>query len=209
MGNQPSAPTPPATPVQNPVPSPPPPPPLPPPCDLECQKQNQLTLLKQNMDAIDPTQDPEGYEQARISYFTLLNGPGWLAQEKNNIASQEVEPVLKSYQDQYNALKGEQQSQKIFTNLATALKSQEAGDEESNRFLNKQLNKEKTDAEVKDRLNQLTAGTPYTPPQTSQYISWAIDILIAILGIFVIYKLYNRFAGQIIMSPNVPVLTSS
>lgn len=209
MGNQTSAPTPPATPVQNPVPSPPPPPPLPPPCDLTCQKQNQLTLLKQNMDAIDPEQNPEGYEQARIAYFTLLNGPGWLAQEKNTIASQEVEPVLKSYQDQYNALKGEQQSQTIFTNLATALKSQESGDEESNRFLKKQLSAEKTKAEVSDRLNQLNAGTPYTPPQTSQYISWAIDILIAILGIFVVYKAYTRFVGKVSVSPNVPVLTST
>lgn len=204
MGNQPSVPVPqPPTLPANVVP------PLPPPCDLECQKQKQLTLLKQNMDAVDPEQDPAGYEKARIAYFTLLNGPGWLAQEKNRIASEEVEPVLESYQKQYDALKGEQQSQTIFKNLADALKSQENADAQGNAYLQKQLMLEKDKAQTADRLNQLTAGTSYTPPETNKYISWAIDIVIAILGLFVLYKAYTRFFGQVSMSPAVPDLTST
>ena len=88
MGNQPSSPTP-----APPSASPPSIPPLPPPCDLQCQKEKQLVLLKQNLDAANKQSDPEGYEKARIAYFTLLNGPGWLAQEKQRIAKQEVEPT--------------------------------------------------------------------------------------------------------------------
>lgn len=205
MGNQPSSPAPSA-----PAPSPDISiPPLPPPCDLECQKQKQLVTLKQTMDATDPTQDPAGYEKARIAYFTLLNGPGWLAQEKGRIAKEDVEPLLSSYTQQYNALKGEQQSQSIFKNLASALKSQEGADEESNRFLKQQLTAEKDKAATQDRINQLNAGTPYSPPQMSQYLSWAIDALIVFLGLFVVYKVYLRFFGQITMSPDVPVLTST
>ncbi len=192
MGNQPSLPMPQAPISANVVPPPPPP------CDLECQKQKQLVLLKQSMDAAQGT---DGYEKARIAYYTLLNGPGWLAQEKHRIASEEVEPVLKSYQQQYNALKGEQQSQSIFKNLADGLKVQLAADEQSNAYLDKQLMIEKDKAQTAERMSELGSS--------SSYISWVIDIVIAILGLFVLYKAYTRFFGQVSMSPAVPDLTST
>jgi len=199
MGNQPSS----------PQPSPPAPdvaqlPPLPPPCDMECQKQKDLALLKQKLDSTDPESDPSGYEKARIAYFTLLNGAGWLAQEKGRIAKEDVEPVLSSYTTQFNALKGEQQSQSTFTKLANVLKSQESADEQSNSFLKKQLQSEKDKAQVSDRLNQLGA-----PSSVSNYIPWIVDIIITLLGLFVIYKGYTRFFGTIQVSPDVPVLTST
>lgn len=191
MGNAPSQPPPvPSPPVQ------PPPPPIPPPCDPECQKQNQLTVLKQKLDSIDPTVDPTDYEQARIAYFTLLNGPGWLAQEKQRIAKEDVQPVLSNYRQQFNALKGEQQSQGIFQNLANALKAQEGADQQSNAFLNKQLMSEKDKVDVATRLTQLDTS----PQDPSAWISWLIDIVIAILGLVVLYKAYGviirRFTSQ-------------
>lgn len=203
MGNQPSGPT------QPPVSQSPAQllPPLPPPCDMECQKQKKLVLLKQAYDSANQETDPVGYEKARIAYFTLLNGPGWLAQEKHRIASQEVEPILKSYREQYNTLKGEQQSQSIFKNLADALTAQEGADKQSNSFLQKQLTIEKDKANTLDRLNQLNTGTPYSNPQMGQYLSWLIDAIITILAIFVGYKVYDKFFGKFSMSSS-PDLTS-
>lgn len=199
MGNTPSSPN------SAPPPTPSLVPPLEPPCDFQCQKQKQLVTLKQNLDSIDASQDPVGYEKARIAYFTLLNGPGWLAQEKSRIAKEDVEPVLSSYRTQFESLKGEQQSQTIFTSLADTLKAQELTDEKSNSFLKKQVMMEKDKARTKDRLNEL-GGTP--SPQTSQWLSWVIDIVIAILGIFVLYKGYTRFFGKIGMSSS-PDLTTT
>lgn len=198
MGNAPSQPSPlPSPPVQSP------PPPLPPPCDPECQKQKQLTVLKQKLDSIDPEADPSGYEQARIAYFTLLNGPGWLAQEKQRIAKEDVEPVLSSFRQQFNALKGEQQSQGIFQNLANALKAQEGADEQSNAFLKKQLMAEKDKAATSDRLVQL--GGPQEP---SQWLSWLMDVVITLLGLFVLYKVYRVVVSRFASTP-ATVLTST
>ena len=198
MGNAPSQPPPlPSPPVQSP------PPPLPPPCDPECQKQKDLTVLKQKLDSIDPEADPSGYEQARIAYFTLLNGPGWLAQEKQRIAKEDVQPVLSSFRQQFNALKGEQQSQGIFQNLANALKAQEGADEQSNAFLKKQLTAEKDKATTSDRLVQL--GGPQEP---SQWISWLMDVIITLLGLFVLYKLYRVIMARFV-STTPAVLTST
>jgi hypothetical protein len=183
MGNQPSAPTPPAPPA---APSPPPPPPLPPPCDPNCQKQKDLVLLKTALDTAteNQDQDPAGYEKARIAYYTLLNGQGWLNTEKQRIATQDVQPVLNNYNTQYNALKGEKQSQSIFTNLSNALTAQENVDSADNAFLKKQMAIEKDRADVMNRMNELASGTPENP---QGYMPLIIDILIGILIVGVIY----------------------
>jgi hypothetical protein len=185
MGNQPSAP-----PSAPPSPSPP----LPPPCDPNCQKQKDLAILKVALDTAteNQDQDPAGYEKARIAYYTLLNGQGWLNTEKQRIATEDVQPVLNKYNTQYNALKSEKQSQSIFTNLSNALKAQEGADTADNAFLRKQLINDKDKLDVINRLNILTAGTPESP-QSGSYIPLIIDILIGILIITVLYIGFSKF----------------
>jgi hypothetical protein len=56
---------------------------------------------------------------------------------------------------------------------------------------------------VSNRLNELGSS------QTTQYLSWVIDAIIAILGLFVVYKLYAKLFGQVSMSPSIPDLTST
>lgn len=184
MGNQPSSPPP-------GPPPPPPPPPIPPPCDLDCQKQKQLALLQQALTqaGLNRKNDPETYEQARISYYTLLNGQSWLDAEKLRIAKEEIEPVVSEYTTKFNNLKGEQKMNAIFENLAGALKSQQASDEEDNAFLQKQLNRETDRLQTLNRLNEL--GAPTTPPSLS-YIPIFLDILMGLLGLIVLYFLYQK-----------------
>lgn len=186
MGNQPSAPAP------SSAPSPPPPPPLPM-CDLNCQKQKDLALLKSALDTAteNQAQDPAGYEKARIAYYTLLNGQGWLNTEKQRIATHDVQPVLNNYNNQYNALKGEKQSQSVFTNLSNALKAQEGADTADNAFLKKQLGNERDKADVMNRMNDLATGTPENP-QSGSYIPLIVDIVIGILLIGVLFLGFTK-----------------
>lgn len=200
MGNQPSAPAPPTPPIA--------PPPLPPPCDLNCQKQKQLVLLKSALDQEE--EGTEAYEKARIAYYTLLNGQGWLNTEKQRIATQVVEPVLKQYKTNYDALKGEKKSQAVFTNLSDMLKSQEESDQSTNAFLKKEIVSEKDKADVLNRLNELNAGTPVNQPDPTSYIPMLVDILIALLAIGVLYFGYTKLAAtnQPFGSTSVPSMTT-
>jgi len=168
---------------------------------LECQKQKQLVILKQSLDSTDQNSDPSGYEKARIAYFTLLNGQGWLAGEKNRIAKEDIEPVLANYSTKFNALKGEQQSNTMFTKLANVIKGQGGADKESNAFLKKQLNAEKDHANVSDRLNQLNSGGG-----GSSYIPIIMDVILTLLGVFVLYLLVSRFYKP---ASVVPVITNT
>jgi hypothetical protein len=116
----------------------------------------------------------------------LLNGQGWLNTEKQRIATEEVQPVLNNYTTQYNSLKGEKQSQSVFTNLSKALIVQEAVDGSDNAFLKKEMAIEKDKADVLNRMNDLANGTPESP-QSGSYIPLIIDIIIGILIIGVLY----------------------
>lgn len=207
MGNQPSSPAPPSPPSQPTLA----PPPLPPPCDLNCQKQKQLALLKSALDQAE--EGTEDYEKARIAYFTLLNGQGWLNTEKQRIATEVVEPVLKQYRNTYDSLKSEKKTQAIFTNLSNMLSSQEEADQSTNTFLKKEMMAEKDRADVLNRLNNLNSGTPVSQPMPtgiSAYMSIVVDILIALLAIGVLYLAYTKLSGvkQLVDTTSVPSMTT-
>lgn len=179
MGNQPS------------TPQPVPPTPLPPVCDSNCQKQKLLTGLKTNLDQKEQTksQDPEGYEQARIAYNTALYGDTWIAGEKQRIAKDEISPRVTAYTTQYEDLKKQQSSQQVFVNLANALQAQESSDEKDLQFLKKQVEAEKDKAAVLNRLTVLGSSPTDT---TSSYMPIVLDIIVAILGLVVLYLLYTK-----------------
>ena len=166
-----------------------------------------MALLKTNLDNADKEKDPNGYEKARIAYYTLLNGQGWLQSEKQKIAKEDVEPLLTNYRTEYDALKGEKKSQSMFSKLMNNLKSQN----DDNDFLNKELLKEKDKADVLDRLNELNAGTPNSPSSTGyyQYIPLIIDLVILLLIFTVIYLVYSKFIrGKPIITNSVsPMVT--
>lgn len=182
MGNQQSSTSP-------PVPSSPPPPPAPV-CDSKCQKQKMLDGLKLTLDQKEETQksDPEGYEQARLAYYTAVNGQGWLSGEKNRIATDEIEPVVSKYTSEYNTLKDQLKKNSVFSNLASTLQAEQQGDEEDVHFLKKQFQKEKDQANVLNRLSTLSNA-----PVQSNYLPILADIGITILAMFVLYMIYSKF----------------
>ena len=187
MGNQPSTPQPSRPPASNA------PPPLPPVCDAECQRQKKLSGLKAAFDekTLTKSTDPEGYEQSRIAYMTELNGQGWLAQEKQRIASDEIAPVVSGYQQQFQSLQGDVKNQGVFVNLMSMLKADEQQDADTLGGLTKKLQSDQDKAETLNRLNELSQSTqePVQIPPTVWYV------LIALLGLFILYSVYTKMSS--------------
>lgn len=189
MGSAPSAPV--SRPISMPVPPPPPPPPpLPPPCDLECQKAKELVNLQRVLDAaaINKKQDPKAYQNARIAYYTLAEGHGWLAKEKERIAKEEVEPILSGFSTNYESMKGEQKTHSIFSNLARVLRAQKEAGIEDNDYLNKRLTAEKDKEKTLNRTTEL--GGPHI---IYSYFPMMFDIFLVLLGLTILYVGYAKF----------------
>ena len=49
-------------------------------------------------------QAPDAYQKARIDYYTLVKGDGWLAEERARVVKSEVDPIIQKYQNEYVAL---------------------------------------------------------------------------------------------------------
>jgi len=186
MGNQPSVPQPAPASQSNA------PPPLPPVCDAECQRPKKLSGLKAAFDEKTATRDsdPEGYQQARIAYMTELNGQGWLAQEKQRIASEEIAPIISGYRQQYDSLKGEVKNQGVFVKLMGMLKADEEQDKQELGGLNKKLQSDKDKADTLNRLNELSGQQPVQAPTQTSSTTWyiVIGIIVVIIG----YTIYSR-----------------
>jgi hypothetical protein len=188
MGNQPSSPQPP--------PNSPPPPPVVELCDLECQRQKNLVLLKLALDNTNKESEPEKYEQARIAYYTELNGSAWLEKDKERRAREELKPILTDFNTKYKELTDFKNSNKAFINLSSVLTNQLKNDEEDNSYLNKQYNKEKTLTETLLRKNQLTNTSSPTSSWLYTIVFWFLVIMI----LWLVYTKFNRIIPQSILS---------
>ena len=177
MGNQPSSPPPPNT--------PPPPPPVPV-CDLECLHQKNLAMLKLALDNTNEESEPEKYEQARLAYYTELNGTKWLEDEKRRLAAKEIAPIITNYSTKYQELTQETSSNKAFVNLTKVLENQLDNDKDDNSFLDKQYKKEKSHTQNLLRQNQLTSSPSASYP-------WLFNLLLFFLGIGILYLGFTKF----------------
>lgn len=207
MGNKPSAPAPTPQPIQKPKQQPvvqqqaaiinpvvaPPPPPVIPVCDSACQRQKKLNGLQATLDEKTKTKntDPEGYQKARIDYYTELNGPGWLQEEKERIAKDEIEPVLSSYQNRYQNLKNETKNNSMFINLINLITSEVSSGEEEVRQLQNKSRENADKAATTDRLNQLSA--PQKVEAKPSPLPMILNVVLGILGVILAFQIYNKF----------------
>jgi hypothetical protein len=122
---------------------------------------------------------PEAYPQARVRYFTLKEGQGWLRTEKERLAAAETDPLLKSLDSTY-----EQSKQ---TPAAT-----KTSDSES-RYLHRRLLEEKDKVGV--ALRNVELGS-VAVTQTSM-LPYILDILIAVSGLGCVYLLASGKASRI------------
>jgi hypothetical protein len=152
-------------------------------CDIACQRNKQLsTLLKTYQDAtVNKNRDPEAYEKARIQYFTVKEGRGWLQTEKKKIAQRKVIPILDSYQKRYDAATAKAQAAQEPANYPV-------GDDDEIRFVTSMIQKEKDKAGVYQRLSQ------FNDPVVINNTDWlqvVIDTLIGIVALIDIYLVYR------------------
>ena len=155
-------------------------------CDSNCQRQKQLDGLKAALDEATATriEDPERYQQARIAYYTLLNGQEWLQKEKNRIAKENIEPVLSEYSTKYSVLKEEKDQQQTIAGLASRMLNYQSKDQEELNFLNKNLTDSESEKDVLNRITEL--GNP------SQFMIYFLYAIIGVLALNVLYMLYTK-----------------
>ena len=143
--------------------------------------QNERDKEIKNAYTLMQNAKPDAYEQARIHYYTLKEGQGWLRTEKERLITTEIDPFLNQLNDEFKNLMN------FGSNSQSSNNTNEIGDEAETRYLKKKLMKENDDIAVRNRL--LILGSNNTTIVNTSWLPFIFDILIAILGITIVYLL--------------------
>ena len=146
---------------------------------IQDAKKKELEKARQEM----KNATPEAYPQARIHYFTLKEGQGWLRTEKERLASAQVDPLLKDLDSRYEK--------------ARAPISTPKADSES-RYLHRRLLEEQDKVGVALRNVEFGSQTVNQTPM----LPYILDILIAIMGVGCVYLLLSGKASRIFRPTN-------
>jgi len=133
----------------------------------ELQKAHKLFLAASaNRDA-----DPEVYEGARIRYYTLKNGEGWLQKEKARISDEKLKPKMDEYRQQYQTLNSEYSSQRGIVDSIAGVRDRQsalAGSVSNNMdFLNNLLGEKQAKMSAYDRFVELVTPAAYLQKENS------------------------------------------
>lgn len=153
--------------------------------------------------------DPITYEGARIRYYALKNGEGWLQQEKARIESEKIDPALQKYRDMYEQLENEANVQKAYTDSISSIRDHQSSIKheaiKNTSFLQKLLEDKQTKLSAYNRYIELTSPKSIEPEVQQQanpvvqYFSKfpssftiILDVFIAFLVLFTIILVIRK-----------------
>jgi len=157
-------------------------------CDIECQRNRQLRKLGSEMvTAIqNKDKDPEAYEKARASYYTVKEGQGWVHQDKEKQANEKVQPILDSYQQKFDKMKQDSLYRSASAQAKQDLLNSQIGDEDEVRFIHSEIEKERDQASVYQRMKELQG----LPVDVYAWLPSFLDFVLSIMILYIVYQLF-------------------
>jgi hypothetical protein len=152
--------------------------------------------------------DPDGYQQARVNYYTLLQGSEWKSDEEERVLQTEINPQVDKYLNQINALAAQISSQGQLSDAVKGSADKILGSKSDFKFiasafstqldkLNAETEQQKREAADRERVDLLWFDN---------IINWAIILLLIGFIFLVGYYAYESYNGG---PPEVPAITIS
>lgn len=140
------------------------------------------------------SQNPDGYQQARVNYYTLLQGEGWLNTERERVGN-EVEREINNYQERILSLSKRLDAQTQYSDIIrnTSDRVLQAKDDLQfmvNNFAEQldKINVEK-ERQAREAKQRVTASFEWIDSLLNWGIIIALVFTIGIVG----YRLYQRY----------------
>jgi hypothetical protein len=147
---------------------------------------------------------PQAYQDARIRYYTLVNGDDWMATERRRVLNAEVLPAVVSYVQSINSL-SERQAQQTSTKTAVdAVKEKLISLKDDFRTTTTTLSKQVTALQ-----NQIEIEKRRAAVQTQQTSEWFINLILVIVSLVVIVMLARRVMARAAKGPSTYTSSTS
>lgn len=152
-------------------------------------KQRQVEDAFKDLQAAENVRDqsPQAYQDARMRYYTLVNGDKWVDEEKERITKAEVVPkiaqYMASYQDMNTRIAQQQQTLDVVNNVTDKVLSMKDEFAYATNTFAKQID------ELKNQINIERKGRE---KDNKSWTDFLLNILIVIAGIAAVVVLARR-----------------
>ena len=156
------------------------------------EKTARIQDLFKDMQAKENVSDkaPDAYQQARIAYYTAVNGDNWIETEKQRIAKSEADPkinqYLSAYQDMSGRLGQQQQTYDIIKGEKDKMLSMKNDFQFTTKAFNKQID------ELKSQINIERNNHTLEKEKNFSWLNALLNILIIIVTITIIVLLIRK-----------------
>lgn len=153
--------------------------------DKEKQVSDAFAALQTAENARDSA--PQAYQEARVRYYTLLNGEEWLTEERDRILKAEAKPKADTYLASYTDLTTRRQQQQQTMDVMNAVKDKVLSMKDDFQMTTNVFSKQ-----IADLKNQIQLESKAKATTTSTLMGWMdsllniVLILILVVAAFVI-----------------------
>ena len=173
----------------------------------QVSKNAQLTSAFEMLQKAENVRDtqPEAYQRARVSYYSLLRGPAWVETERERVERTDVVPEIARYQQAYQDIESRRSAQQRIQDVMTSVKSGVLSLKDDIQYTTT-LFKDQLD-ELKNQIQQERRGraTPEGPPESS-WAEFALNVAI-LIGLviaagLIIWKVYGKVVSPATAFPS-------
>lgn len=136
---------------------------------------------------------PQAYQDARIRYYTLLNGEGWINEEKSRVLQGEVAPKIASYMTSYQDITTRRNQQQKTMDIVKAVKDKVVSMKDdfkmTTNVFSKQINELKSQIEIEKRRSLAEKE------ETSSWIHMVVNVLLIVFAIAAILVIVRKLSS--------------
>lgn len=156
-------------------------------------KEKQLENAFKDMQTAENVRDvdPQGYQNARIRYYTLLKGETWRDQEKERLSKAEIEPIVNRYSTQIQETLAEISNQTLTIDAARGVKDKVLSIKDELMYATTTFQKQLDD--LKSAIVMEHKKKEQQKETTSSWIGFILNVLIVLILIVIIIVLLRKF----------------
>jgi hypothetical protein len=136
-------------------------------------------------------QNPSAYQAARTAYYTLLNGPTWINEERNRVAASEVAPEIQRYRDATAAINLRKEEQQKTIDIVNAIKDKVLSLKDDFSYsvntFSDQLEKVKIQLSMENRSREKEAD------RTWVWVDVILNVLLVAALVYAVYTMARRY----------------
>jgi hypothetical protein len=137
---------------------------------------------------------PQAYQDARIRYYTLLNGERWIESERTRVQAAEVAPKVQSYMTSYQDMATRRTQQQRTMDIVKAVKDKVVSMKDDFKMTTNVFSKQI--GELKNQIELEKKKSLQEKEETMSWIHMLVNVLMVVFAIAAIVVLVRKLSAR-------------